>query len=223
MPKFYQPFLPKLIIGGLLALFLSVNIFPRLYHNGSGSGYNESGTTESSYGTANAIEIYVEEAAGHFFNAYAEILRFSNRFELQDQKGFDFNEWRLVLGEAANHTKKAITVYRKLIETAEKTPYNWRVIYQLWFFDYNTFMRINRLNPTIFEGVAYYLSMGDITGFYMRTYDRLNRLEGMIEALLKDVSLNQMPPLKEIWKLNEYFSETLTAGQYVARVFYEIR
>ena len=90
-------------------------------------------------------------------------------------------------------------------------------------FDYNAFQKENGLKPEIFSSVKAYLGNGEIRKLY---YDFSSTIEDII-SLLKQVKgqldAGNFTPVKEIWKLNGLFSESLLFGQYVSQVLYNIQ
>ncbi|MCP5102668.1 MAG: hypothetical protein GY950_04780 [bacterium] len=157
-------------------------------------------------------------------NGYSDFFAFLNRVEMQDQNGIDYDELRELLAGALNNIKNARYTYYSLVGIAEVTPYNPAVTFKLKSFDYETFAEEKSLNGIIFEKeVEKYLAKGDITGIYKRTYEKFITFEAVLKSFKIEVDSNNIPRLPGLWDLSESLTETLTAGQYTARVFYAIR
>jgi hypothetical protein len=212
------------LLTGLFLIFLTTNGFSRIYHNGSGKGYEPPDGGEKTSTNVNIIEIYVEKGAGYLLNGYSDFITFLSRVELQDQNGVDFDELRQLIDSALNHVKNAKYTYHHLVGIAEVTPYNQVVISLLKSFDYDAFIEEKSLNRIIFEKeVEKYLAKGDITGIYKRTYEKLNTFDMILTSFKIEIDSNGIPGLPALWDLNESWMEALTAGQYTAGVFYEMR
>lgn len=201
---------------------MTANLLPVIYHNGSGTVYNETDNGESLYSTQLTIGSCIEYGAASFLDANSIVLSFSEAFEMAGRKGVDFDGWLTALNSAIDKISSARYYYDVLIKKADEASYNWNVAYKLWTFDYYDFVIREKLNREIFEEVYYYLYTADITGIYRHSYKKFCEIEELLVTLKKAIELKSMPPVKTIWRLNELCASTLTSGQYVARVFYEI-
>ena len=171
-----------LVMGAVILLTTQFNAFALIYCNGSGSGY-EGGSGGSSFATGkvsvilNPIESYIIEGAGYYLKGNAYIQSLLNLVELQDMNGINDAELAQLVNNALDNITMARETFAKLIEAAEATPYNQVVIEILHHFDYETFMTVNNLNPVIFKELQSYLSCGDITGTFERSYYRFYNIE----------------------------------------------
>jgi hypothetical protein len=202
---------------------LSHNVFAYIFGNGAGCASCDSDNGEEqtkSDNTCDLINNYIEEGAGYFLDSYGDVLRLLNRVELSDQRNLDYDELNKIVDSGIRNLKSALQIYEKLIKIAELTPYNEAAIYKLETFDYKTFMEKNDLIPTIFNDLQTYLQNGNITGIYKRIYSDLNTLLNLLYVLKSEVSINKMPALSVVWKLNKKYSYTLLFGQYISEVFY---
>lgn len=192
-------------------------IFPYIFANGSGGSYGE-GEGDAAL-SCTSVEMLVVQGAGYYLNAYSEVLSFLNRVELSQATDAVPPEWDTILQRALTGMFHALATYNQLIHTAEATPYNATVISQLIYFDYDRYMSETELNPVIFREVQEFLAQGDITGLYKQIRYNLWDITLALMSIEYDVKLGKMPPLTQLWKLNEMSSHTLILGQYVARVF----
>ena len=124
---------------------------------------------------------------------------------------------------ALENMNNAKQTYEFLIQTAIKTPYNQSVIDILKDFDYESLMKENGLNGTIFEKVRGFLQKGDITGVFKYTYFRFLEIIYYLDAINLDVYRYHLPGLSIYWRLNESTADVSLFGSYVARVFAGIR
>lgn len=228
----------KAMVGVLICLFLmTVSSSARLVYNGAGGGYCDpatdpdcNGTTSTSSGsaaiiisnTSSMIECYIEEGAGYFLNAFSNILALSNRVEVSNISGIDYNELQSIVETGLTNVQNAKSTYYLLIMTAESTPYNPTVISKLKDFDYREYLIKNSLNSAVFEEVEAYLKKGDITGTFKRLYSSLSIMEGLLLSIKDKTGCRRMPDISKLWQLNETASNNLIFGGYVARVFAEL-
>jgi hypothetical protein len=220
-------FTSKILILFYILLFFNFSAFTRIYHNGSGSGY-ESGSGESSATSSksatisNPVENYIITGAGYYLKGNAYIQSLLNLVELQDMNGVDDAELAQLVNNALDNITRARETFAKLIETAEASSYNPVVIEGLHYFDYETFMTMNNLNPVVFNELQSYLSCGDITGTFKRSYYKIYNIEWLLVSIQTGLSANNPPGLQVLWQLNELCADTTLFGSYAARVFYEI-
>jgi hypothetical protein len=201
----------------LLAIFNGM-VFSYIAQNGSGQGYDE-GSGESKLASNNSIEYYVVLGAGYFLKAQVHIQDFLNRVEWQDLTGPDFNELDQLAGSGLDNLRLARENYARLIQIAEKTPYNPEVIDRLKHFSYDIYMKTFNLNPAVFAAVRGYLEKGDITGCFKHFYYRLTMMEMMLMVIQSEISVQRIPTLQLLWKINEVGAETSLFGSFTARVF----
>ena len=217
----------KILIFLFILMFFNFSEFSRIYHNGSGSGYDD-GSGESSVITSkaatisNTIENYIITGAGYYLKGNASIQSLLNLVELQDMNGIDESEMILLVNNALDNITRARETFATLIDTAEATPYNPVVIERLHHFDYETFMTMNNLNPVVFKELQTYLSCGDITGTFKRSYYKIYYIEWLLVSIQTGLSSNNLPGLTVLWQLNELCADTTLFGSYAARLFYEI-
>jgi hypothetical protein len=207
-------------VAVVTCLLMTGTIYALIYGNGSGDGYQPP-KAPVSVGD-NSIETYIEMGGGYFLKSHSDIQLFLNKVEMSNINGSDYNEWQGILKSALGNMRNAKETYDLLIKTAEATPYNQEVITRLEKFDYASFAQANDLNGIIFKEVEQRLGAGDITGFYKSAYTGMCAIEKLLISVQDEVSINKMPGLRVLWKLNGLYAETMMAGQYVAMVFNEI-
>jgi hypothetical protein len=208
-----------LVMGAVILLTAHFNAFPLIYHNGSGSGF---GSPSESVGISNPVEALIIEGAGYYFQANTFIQLLLNRVELQDINGIDNAELAQLADNALDSINLARSTYRRLIKTAGATPYNQTVIHRLKNFAYDTFMMNNGLNPVTFRELKSYLSRGDITGTFRRSYRGMCMIHRLLTSIKMALSKNRPPGMHIYWKLNETCANTTLFGSYSARLFREI-
>jgi hypothetical protein len=208
-----------LLIGTFILFTGHFNVFPYIVHNGSGSGYGSGGENP---GLTNPVEALVIEGAGYFLQANIDIQLLLNRVELQDIDGIDNSELMQLVNKALENITRTRETYKRLIKTAKSTPYNPLVTERLKNFAYDTFMMDNGLNPVIFKELASYLSRGDITGTFKRTYAGICYIEKLLTLISQELSENRVPGMTVLWELNERCAGTSLFGSYAARIFQEI-
>ena len=208
-----------LLIGTFILFTGHFNVFPYIVHNGSGSGYGSGGENP---GLTNPVEALVIEGAGYYLRANTGIQLLLKKVELQDIDAIDNSELVQLVSNALENITRTRETYKRLIKTAKSTPYNPLVTERLKNFAYDTFMMDNGLNPVVFKELASYLSCGDITGTFKRTYADVCYIERLLTLISQELSENRMPGMPVFWELNESCAGVSLFGSYVARVFQEV-
>ena len=186
----------KAVVFIMVIFLMNTEVFSVICANGAGGGYEDPGGGKSNFGSTkenSIIESYIEEGGGYFLNAFSNIISISNRVEMENINGIDYDELNKVVDNALDNIRNAKYTYSILIQTALYTPYDLAVISKLKLFDYQAFMTEYSLN------------------------------KGLLLLIKNEVSLNKMPALPRIWEVNEEASNNLTFGQYITRVFYALQ
>jgi len=139
--------------------------------------------------------------------------------ELSDKQFVSNDELIDPLDNALEQMKLAYTTYVKLNQLAYNTPYNPLVIDALKNFNYDGFRAEYNLNGEIFSEVKAYLGKGDIRGVYRKVMWDTAQLIGLLNRVKEKLEAGVFLPLKEVWKLNQAYSQSLLFGQYIAQVF----
>ena len=208
------------ILGIMLLVLINTNAFPWWISNESGGGFGGGGDTESS--TTTVIGDYIVDGAGYFLDSYDKTLVFMKKTELMDKQFVSNEELVNLLDSALAQMQLANETYVNLKIAADTTPYNPAVIAALKNFNYHDFQAENGLNKEIFKDAAKYLSNGDIRGVYGKTLADTGEIIDLINQVKEKINAGVVPPLKEVWKLNQAYSRALMFGQYIAQVFYNL-
>ncbi len=215
----------KVLILCMAIFLLNPQIYSRICSNGSGGGYPGDGDGNSNCMAIKGnsiIEAYIEAGGGYFLNAFSNIMSVSNRIEMANLKGIDYEELQNLIDNALNNIKNAKETYYTLIKIALNTPYDPEVISKLESFNYQAFMTEKSLNSVIFKEVEGYLKNGDITGTFKRSHTSFLKIEELLLSIKDEVTLNRLPELSKVWEVNEEASNTLIFGQYNTRIFYAL-
>ncbi len=209
------------ILIGIVCIAMAIHGFSLICGNGAGTAYTNDGSEADSKNSGNTINLLIEDAAAHFMLSKSDILYFSNLYEMADS-GIDFNQWRESIDNAIYNLEKSQKFYSNIIQTAEATPYNMPVLEKLANFNYLAFVSSNNLNTSIMQQVESFLSRGDITGMFKEISDKLKAVDAVLRAIDNEVTIDTIPGVESVWRLNNEVSEFMLFGEYVAMVFYEI-
>ena len=166
-----------------------------------------------------SIKSMIVDGAANYLAAYSDYLLFLNRVELSSENSPGYDEMQTFLHRCLEKLNRAKTAYLALNQNAANTPYNFEMIYNLIFFNYDLFQWERGLNPYIFKDVVKYLMYGNVNGIFDRMLSGTETLILKVSAVKLMADAYQFPDLHSIWRLNQLFSETLLFGQYAAEVF----
>jgi hypothetical protein len=210
------------------SLFFSVApVHARLHSNSSDSAY-EGGDGTSSTGEAtiacySTIRELIIKGAEYFFKAHADINRLSEKVEISDIEGADYYTLWWTVNSALDNMNMARYYYQELQNKANNTPYNQVVINKLLAFDYDAFQEEHGLLKDVFSEVKGYLVKGDVRGIYNRTSAYFDTLAKTLETIKWELYAGKFPSNNHMWNLNQVCAKAHMFGQYVARVFEDIR
>ncbi len=214
----------KVILGLLILGLFTFNSYSMVKFNWSDCAYR--GECDDGESTSliivpmsTSMHMYIVEGAGYFLDSHAGMQAFLSRVELSDVNGVSFNELRGILYKAIEDMEKAREAYYNLKIKADNTPYKQHVIDALLAFDYDGFREANGLIPSIFERVKGYLSKGDVRGIYTDVLSRMETILEKLYAVKESVDADQFPEIKNLWRINQFYSESLFTGQYTSEIF----
>ena len=141
---------------------------------------------------------------------------------MAELEGIDYKETGVKLDTSISTMEQAIELYDKLKCIADQTPYNYSVYWKLVLFDYYQFGKVNGLNSTVFSRVSFYLGYGDVRSCYDYTLKKCRIILGGLILAKKSINAGVFPEMKNLWRLNQSYSDTLQFGQYVAEVFHAV-
>jgi hypothetical protein len=213
------------LIGALI--FSAAPVQARLHSNSSDGAYNggdgSSSTGEATLACSNTIRELIIKGAEYFFKAHADINLLSEKVEISDIYGADYSTLWWAVNSALDNMNMARYYYQELQYKANNTPYHQVVINKLLDFDYDSFQEQNSLIKDVFSEVKGYLKNGDVRGIYSRTSAYFDTLINTLETIKGELYAGKVQGNAHMWNLNQVCAKVHMFGQYVARVFYEIK
>jgi hypothetical protein len=173
--------------------------------------------------SASTIRKYIIEGAGYFLKSNSNIQLFLNKIELSELNGMDYSELQNIINSAIENMENAKETYINLISIAKVTPYNPFIIEKLQLFDYPGFQKENKLNSEIFKQVETFLSIGDVTGLYIKFKLDIDSILVPLYNIKASVYNETFPEISSLWLINQKYSELVLFGQYGSQVFFEIK
>ncbi|MCP5051104.1 MAG: hypothetical protein GY940_28325, partial [bacterium] len=207
----------------LMAFVLNINpCFGYGAKCGAGNGYEEGESPPDGAAVVSGsrtIDGYILQGNRFYLGASRDVNILLGMVELQDFNGISLDELKTVTDRALNNMNRALGTYSQLVKKAEATPYNNAVNHQLKNLDYERFRMEKKMNRPVFRKLEEYLSKGDITGVFKRTLSVYIEIEALLFRVKAELEGNNLPALRDLWKLNESFAESSMFGSYVDRIF----
>ena len=227
MVKGNKTYLPILLLCIFLTMLFSGNSYALVKGNDSEIAFligTDGGSRAliTEFSTGSTLRDYLIEGASMFLDSYSNALAFLKEIEISDADNADFETLSRLLDNAIVLMENSNIAYTGLVELADVTEYNPDVILELIRFPYTPYMKANHLNREVFRDLTNYLHEGDVRGAYARM---LKDTEDILEILYRvkiTINSNQLPDGPPLWTFNQYYSESLLFGQYMAGVFSEI-
>lgn len=206
----------KIFIVLFFLLMLNVKSYSYVIANYGECGFNDEG--EKSL----PISYYIVESAGYFLKSHSDILLFLDRVEMSEINDIDYKELRDILYRAIENMEKAKEAYYVLKQKLDATPYNQVMINYLLSFDYNGFLYERGLISEIFKEVETFLVKGNVRGIYDRLLKNTEKILDKLYLIKDSVDADTFPNISILWRVNQYYIETLLFGQYSAEVLKSI-
>jgi hypothetical protein len=185
-----------------------------------GDGTNK--LIQSSIVAGPSLRDYLVDGAAHFLDSYSHTLAFLKEIELGEVQVLDFGELNRLIDQAILYMEESNESYINLRNLAYETDYNEDMIRALMTFNYTLYLKNEDLNRIVYREVQFLLQHGNVRGAYdkmlLDTVDILN----VLYSIKQTVNTSTMPEGAPLWKLNQYYSESLLFGQYMAGIFSKI-
>ena len=209
-----------LLVGIFILLFISMNAYSRVVLNWLDEPFGYPGENSLSTGS---IGSHIVDGAGYFLKGQSEFLLFLNRVETSPGvEDVNASEMQTILNRAVENMEKAKETYAFLKQLAYSTPYNPLVMEKLLAFDYETFRNERGVNNDVFAGVKQYLAKGDVRGIFAGMLANTGAILQSLNIVKGQLDAGQFPELKNLWRLNQSFAETMLLGQYAAEIMYAL-
>ncbi len=170
----------------------------------------------------NPLEPLIIIGAGHYLNAYSDMLDILKICELADLKNPNLNALTLSINKVIRQVEKASETYSTIIELSFLLEYNPQVIQTLDEFDYASLKNKHPLQVAYIDEVEKYFSNGDIRDFFIRLGEGTESILISLRRIKAQTKNNSFPDVSLLWEVNEKFSENLFIGQYAAEIFFKI-
>jgi hypothetical protein len=113
--------------------------------------------------------------------------------------------------------------YQEILNFSKGLAMDTVILEKLNQFDYYGLQSKYGLNPQVFKKAASFCRGGDIIGIYNHTFDTINAILENLNQIKAKLEKESLPGLYLIWETGQLYCESELFGQYVSRIFYEIK
>ena len=164
------------------------------------------------------------EAAGFFFQSSSDFQAFLKKVELSEIYGANDEDLIALITSAIDNMEIANSIYYQVWQLSKSLERNQLVLQKLDQFDYGLFMEKKRLIPSIFNEVEKYLKKGNMPGAFEKIYNDTGDIISMMISIKSLIETNEVDiSISLCWEVNQRLLVSELFGQYISKVFYEIK
>ena len=158
-----------------------------------------------------------------FLKSNSHLLSFLGNVELSELNGPDYEKLKLDINRAIDEIKKAKNIYTKLRENAKKIRYNQDITAKLKKLNFDASRARNNLKKDILEKIEGYLVNGNIRGIYVEALSNIEEILNIAYNIKSKIEVNELPEESELYDINLSSLKSRLFGQYVAKIFREVK
>jgi hypothetical protein len=168
-------------------------------------------------------DFVIVEGSSNFLQSYSQIFILLNESELGTTVGFDFSKAENAINMALKKLIKAKECFLQYTQCIERSGISEESKSKLIGFDYYEITEKRDLNPCIMEKVSFYLSKGDVAGFFNKLVIDMEIMSLTLQKVKQIIQKNTIPDIEDLRTLYQKYSEVMQMGYYSSLVFKEIK
>jgi len=165
----------------------------------------------------------IPEAAVNFLESTRDFNDFLKEVEKSELYSPNFSVLQAGIDKAIVGMENARCKYEDILNISGNFEMDVVILEKLYQFDYDGLQSKYHLNPQVFEKAAAFCQRGDIIGIYNRTFDTIAAILENLNQIKAKLEKESLPELYIIWETGQLYFENEMFGQYVSRIFYEIK
>ena len=209
-----------LIIG---LIVLGSNLFARFKFDYTCITYPDQCEGDGLEASSPILGQLIPEAAVYFFESTRDFEDFLKEVEKSEIYGPNYPVLQTVIEKIITGMENARCKYEEIVNISEGLEMDMVILEKLIAFDYNSLQSKYHLNPSIFEKAATFCQAGDVIGIFNHTVATIDNILKNLNRIKAKLEKNLLPELYIIWETGQLYFESEMFGQYVSRVFYEIK
>lgn len=197
----------RVVLATCVVLSMSSFAFGAVYANDVNKGFPEK--------ERDLIEDSIISGSSQFFQGMTDLMKLFDEAEY-NSKNRHFPNGVLFLEAALVKFKMAKEKYSSAAETGRLVEQKDCSFDYLKVFDFDKFTAEKGMNSTIVQDLKGYLCAGNVTGYYQRIADDIEKLISLLDALKTKLTLSNNTAFDkgDYWKILQFTSEMMLFGNY---------
>jgi hypothetical protein len=159
-------------------------------------------------------DLLVNGAVG-FIDSNCEALLLLREYEISSNAPFSIANALLRTENALNKLEESRKSFSDALKLGETCGYVKTYRDMLIAFDYDAYIREEKLNSEIANSVACYLKKGDVLGMYRKNIDNIDELIETLKNIQSILRNNAKPDISIFWRLLQKYSISKLYGNYM--------
>jgi len=162
-------------------------------------------------------------AAVSFLESTRDFEDFLKEVEKSELYGPNYPVLQAAIEKAISGMDNARCKYQEILNLSKGLEMDTVILEKLNQFDYYGLQSKYGLNPPVFKKAAAFCRGGDIIGIYNHIFDTTTAVLENLNQIKAKLEQESLPGLYLIWHTGQVYCESELFGQYVSRIFYEIK
>ena len=162
-------------------------------------------------------------AGVNFLDSTRDFEDFLKEVEKAELYGPNYPVLQAAIEKAIAGMDQARRKYEEILNISKGLAMDAGILEKLYQFDYNGLQSKYLFNAPVFEKAASFCRSGDIIGIYNHTFDTTTAILENLNQIKAKLEKESLPELYLIWETGQLYCESELFGQYVSRIFYEIK
>jgi hypothetical protein len=209
-----------LIIG---IIMVGSNVCGWYMHDYSCTAFANQCAEKGIKGSTPVLGQLIPEAAVYFLESARDFEDFLKEVEKSELYGPNYPVLLAAIEQAIVGMDNARCKYEEILNISKDLAMDAIILEKLYQFDYIGLQSEYHLNPTVFEKAAVFCQAGDVIGIYNHTFETTARIIENLNQIKATLEKESLPELYIIWETGQLYCESEMLGQYVSRIFYEIK
>jgi hypothetical protein len=207
----------------LIIIVIGSSLFSRFMHDYSCIAFPDQCEGNGLNASAPLLGQLIPEAAVNFIESTRDFEDFLKEVEKSELYGPNYPLLKIGIEKVIVGMENARCKYKEIVNLSESFVMDLVILEKLNEFDYDGLQSKYHLNSTIFEKTKAFCQEGDVIGIYSHTVDTINTILENLNIIKAKLEQDSLPELYIIWETGQLYCESEMFGQYVSRIFYEIK
>jgi hypothetical protein len=209
------------LIIGIIAF--SSNLGGIYMHDYSCTAFTNQCAEKDIKGSTPVLGELIPGAGISFLESARDFEDFLKEVEKSELYGPNYPVLQAAIEQAIVGMDNARCKYEEIFNISKDLAMDAVILEKLYQFDYIGLQSEYHLNPQVFEKAVLFCQGGDIIGIYNHTFETTAAILENLNRIKAELENKSLPDLYIIWETGQLYCESEMFGQYVSRIFYEIK